>query len=97
MIGDRSSRVDMTPFDSLPRSLTELLVENAERGGSRNIRLPPRPRGVGETAPQKVNLPTVLRRSAAIRESSSTAVRVCPSACVVDSAAVETPVMLSAI
>ena len=40
---------------------------------------------------------TVLRRSAAIRDSSSTAVRVWVSACVVDSAAVETPVMLLAI
>ena len=40
---------------------------------------------------------TLLRSSAAIRDSSSTAVRVWVSACVVDSAAVETPVMLLAI
>jgi hypothetical protein len=39
----------------------------------------------------------MLRSSAAIRDSSSTAVRVWPSACVVESAAVETLVMFSAI
>jgi hypothetical protein len=39
----------------------------------------------------------VLRRSDAIRDSSSTAVRVCPSACVVDPAASDTLVMLLAI
>ena len=44
-----------------------------------------------------MNVATVVRRSAAIRDSSSTAVRVCVSACVVDSAAVDTPVMLLAI
>jgi hypothetical protein len=40
---------------------------------------------------------TLVRRSAAIRDSSSTAVRVWVSAWVVDSAAAETPVMLPAI
>src|SRR4051794_17373661 len=46
---------------------------------------------------QYVNFPTMVRRSAAIRDSSSTAVRVWPRAWVVESAAVETPVMLVAI
>src|SRR4051812_11291010 len=46
---------------------------------------------------QYVKVATLLRSSAAIRDSSSTAVRVWVSAWVVDSAAVETPVMLPAI
>ena len=44
-------------------------------------------RSVRSAAAQKVNLPTVVRRSAAIRDSSSTAVRVWVSAWVVESAA----------
>ncbi|MGY1916805.1 hypothetical protein [Blastococcus sp. SYSU DS0973] len=46
---------------------------------------------------QYTKFPTVVRRSAAMRDSSSTAVRVWVSACLVESAAVETPEMSSAI
>src|SRR4051812_10307898 len=53
-----------------------------------------RPRGRGR---QYVKRPTVVRRSAAMRDSSSTAVRVWVSAWVVESAAVETLLMFSAI
>src|SRR4051812_5208397 len=54
-------------------------------------------RGGTRVRAQKVKRATLPRRSLAIFDSSSTACRVCPSAWVVEDAAVDTPVMFCAI
>ncbi len=71
-------------------------------GAGTVFRFPPRRWPRPEAHPERstgqyVKRLTVLRRSLAMRDSSSTAVRVWVMACVVESAAAETPVMFSAI
>ena len=82
LVGDRFHRVDLTPlpngygarkwFGTTNGVATGEPVTTPSRAGRR----------------QYTNLPTVVRRSAAMRDSSSTAVRVWVSAWVVESAAV---------